>query len=151
MSAELGRTLELFSSHHTKLGCMRLQVSRGPPGAIIRRSGAVFDGEQEPRCTRVVELIVDAVRDGLEDVAHNHGDAVRVECHMLGAGANTMQDEVKSVRMRMNWHGIVVSPGACVRLAALAACSRPRRRAVPARRPPRPDDMIRGSDLMYAS
>jgi hypothetical protein len=86
MPAELERTLALLSAHRAVLGYLLL--SRGSPGAIIRRAGAVFDGEQGRRYARAVGRIVDAVREGLEEVAADHGDAVRVVSDICRPGAD---------------------------------------------------------------
>jgi dynein light chain roadblock-type len=86
MPAELERTLALLSAHRAVLGYLLL--SRGSPGAIIRRAGAVFDGEQGRRYARAVGRIVDAVREGLEEVAADHGDAVRVVSNVVRPGTD---------------------------------------------------------------
>ena len=45
--------------------------------AIIRHSGVVFEGDQGKKYAHAVELIVESVATGLEEVAGESGDVVR--------------------------------------------------------------------------
>jgi dynein light chain roadblock-type len=75
MPAELEHTLALLTGHRSVLGYLLL--SRGAPLSIIRHVGAIFDGEQGRRYARAVGRIVDAVREGLDEIAGDRQDKVR--------------------------------------------------------------------------
>jgi hypothetical protein len=74
MPPELEQTLAMLASRRSVLGYLLL--SRGQPVSIIRHVGGAFEGEQGRRYARAVSRIVEAVREGLEDVAADRGDVV---------------------------------------------------------------------------
>jgi hypothetical protein len=74
MPAELEHTLALLTGHRSVLGYLLL--SRTTPISIIRHVGAIFDGEQGRKYARAVGRIVDAVREGLEEVSVEGADTV---------------------------------------------------------------------------
>lgn len=63
---ELEQTLQMLSSNRTVLGVLLL--SRASPPAIIRHSGVVFEGEQGRKYAKAVGRIVDACKQGLDEV-----------------------------------------------------------------------------------
>ncbi|PSS34132.1 hypothetical protein PHLCEN_2v1842 [Hermanssonia centrifuga] len=76
MSPELEQTLASLTSHRSVLGYML--VSRGRPATIIRHSGVIFEGEQGRKYANAVTRIVESVRTGLEEVAGDSNEMVRV-------------------------------------------------------------------------
>jgi hypothetical protein len=75
MPAELEQMLAQLASRRSVLGY--LVLSRGQPVRIIRHVGGAFEGDAGKRYARAISRIVDAVREGLEEVAADRGDAVR--------------------------------------------------------------------------
>jgi hypothetical protein len=75
LPGELEHTLALLTGHRSVLGYLLL--SRGAPISIIRHVGAVFDGEQGRRYAKAIGRIVDAVREGLDEIAGDRPDPVR--------------------------------------------------------------------------
>lgn len=63
----------MLSSHRTVLGI--LVLSRVSPPSIIRHSGVVFEGEHGKKYARAVGRIVEACKQGLEEV--DGGENVR--------------------------------------------------------------------------
>ena len=73
---ELEQTLALLTSHRSVLGYMLL--SRGQPATIIRHSGVIFEGEQGRKYAHAIARIVESVQTGLEEVAGDQTETVRI-------------------------------------------------------------------------
>ncbi|CAL1705847.1 unnamed protein product [Somion occarium] len=98
---ELEQTFTLLTSHRSVLGYLLL--ARGPPVAIIRHSGVVFEGEQGRKYAHAVERIVESVHTGLEEVAGDSGEV----------------DDIRFMRIRTKRHELLISPDGHYLLAVL--------------------------------
>jgi hypothetical protein len=72
----------MLSSHRTVLGVLLL--SRASPPAIIRHSGVVFEGEQGRKYAKAVGRIVDACKEGFDEI-----DKEKVRVFASIAGLNS--------------------------------------------------------------
>jgi hypothetical protein len=78
MPAELEQSLSLLSTRRNVLGYLLLSRGlNGDPSSIIRHVGVAFEGETGRKYARAIVKIVEAVREGLEEVRREGDDAVR--------------------------------------------------------------------------
>lgn len=82
MPPELEQTLALLSARRNVLGYLLIsRPAHAEPASIIRQAGVIFEGEAGRRYARAVVRIVDAVREGLEDIGREHDDVVSGHSH----------------------------------------------------------------------
>ncbi|KAI0074181.1 hypothetical protein K474DRAFT_1648303 [Panus rudis PR-1116 ss-1] len=98
---ELEQTFSLLTSHRSVLGYILL--SRGPPVAIIRHSGVIFEGDQGRRYAHATERIVESVHAGLEEIAGDTNDV----------------DDIRFMRIRTRRHELMIAPHGHYLLAVL--------------------------------